>query len=46
MPPTAIRQYAELVRRGAGNGPERLALLRRRQREVIAQIAQVPRTWR
>jgi DNA-binding transcriptional MerR regulator len=38
MPLTAIRRYAGLVRQGAGNEPERLALLRRHQREVAAQI--------
>lgn len=39
MPLAVIRQYAELVRQGDGNLPERLSLLREHQRDVRAQIA-------
>jgi len=35
----AIRRYAELVRQGAGNETERLAILRQHQDGVMAQIA-------
>lgn len=38
MPLAAIRDYTQLVRHGDGNEKERLALLRRHQRAVIAQI--------
>jgi DNA-binding transcriptional MerR regulator len=38
MPLPVIRQYADLVRRGAGNEEDRLALLRRHQQDVISQI--------
>ena len=36
---TAIRQYAGLVRQGAGNEKDRLGLLRLHQQRVTAQIA-------
>jgi len=36
-----VRQYAALVRLGAGNEPERLALLRTHRRNVLAQLAEV-----
>ncbi|WP_031169792.1 MerR family transcriptional regulator [Streptosporangium roseum] len=38
MPLPAIRQYTDLVRQGSGTEEERLALLRRHQEHVIAQI--------
>src|SRR5258708_28909058 len=38
MPLPAIRRYAELVREGAGNEQERLALMRRHRERVLAQI--------
>jgi DNA-binding transcriptional MerR regulator len=38
MPLPVIRQYADLVRQGAGNEEERLALLRQHQQQVISQI--------
>jgi DNA-binding transcriptional MerR regulator len=38
MPLPVIRQYADLVRQGAGNEEERLALLRRHEQAVIRQI--------
>jgi DNA-binding transcriptional MerR regulator len=38
MPLPVIRQYADLVRQGAGNEEDRLALLRRHQQDVISQI--------
>jgi DNA-binding transcriptional MerR regulator len=38
MPLPVIRQYADLVRQGAGNEEERLALLRQHQQQVIGQI--------
>ena len=41
MPLTAIRRYAGLVRAGAGNEEERLALLRRHQEHVTAQIGEL-----
>jgi DNA-binding transcriptional MerR regulator len=41
MPLPAIREYTGLVRRGGGNEPERLALLRRHQERVTAQIRQL-----
>jgi DNA-binding transcriptional MerR regulator len=41
MPLTAIRRYADLVRAGAGNEEERLALLRRHQEHVTAQIGEL-----
>jgi DNA-binding transcriptional MerR regulator len=43
MPLPAIRRYTELVREGAGNEEERLALLRRHRDHVIAQIEQLNR---
>lgn len=39
MPLNVIRQYAELVRLGDGNLPERLKLLRAHQQDVRTQIA-------
>ena len=36
-----IRQYADLVRAGAGNEPERLGLLQAHRRTVLAQLAEV-----
>ena len=39
MPLAAIRRYAELVRQGAGNEPERLVLMRQHMERVTAQIA-------
>jgi DNA-binding transcriptional MerR regulator len=41
MPLTAIRRYADLVRAGAGNEEERLALLRRHQEHVTAPIGEL-----
>jgi DNA-binding transcriptional MerR regulator len=41
MPLPAIRQYTELVRQGAGNEGERIALLRQHQEQVTAQIRQL-----
>ena len=41
MPLTAIRRYADLVRAGAGNEEERLALLRRHQEHVTARIGEL-----
>jgi DNA-binding transcriptional MerR regulator len=38
MPLPVIRQYADLVRQGAGNEGGRLALLRQHQQQVISQI--------
>jgi DNA-binding transcriptional MerR regulator len=38
MPLTAIRQYAELVRRGPGNEQDRLTILREHQRQLTEQI--------
>ncbi|WP_433170009.1 MerR family transcriptional regulator [Actinoallomurus sp. CA-150999] len=43
MPLPAIRRYTELVREGAGNEEERLALMRRHQERVTAQIADLTR---
>jgi DNA-binding transcriptional MerR regulator len=40
MPLRQIRRFAELVRAGPGNEPERLALLREHERQVIARIAE------
>ncbi len=39
MPLSSIRRYTELVRQGAGNEADRLALLRQHQERVTAQIA-------
>jgi len=41
MPLPAIREYTELVREGAGNERERLAIMRRHRDRVIAQIAEL-----
>ncbi len=41
MPLPAIRRYAELVRAGTGNEPERLALLTQHRERVEAQIAEL-----
>jgi DNA-binding transcriptional MerR regulator len=41
MPLPAIRQYADLVRRGAGNEEHLLTLLRQHQGQVTAQIEQL-----
>jgi DNA-binding transcriptional MerR regulator len=38
MPLPVIRQYADLVRQGAGNEEDRLTLLRQHEQEVISQI--------
>ncbi|MEV0973899.1 MerR family transcriptional regulator [Microtetraspora glauca] len=43
MPLPAIRQYTDLVRQGSGTEKERLALLRRHQEHVIAQIDKLTR---
>lgn len=40
MPIREIREYAELVRRGDGTEPERLALLRAHRDAVRAQLAE------
>jgi DNA-binding transcriptional MerR regulator len=41
MPIRLIRQYAELVRAGEGNEPERLALLEAHREEVRRQLVEV-----
>jgi DNA-binding transcriptional MerR regulator len=41
MPLPAIRRYTGLVRQGAGNEEERLALLRQHQKQVTTQISQL-----
>jgi DNA-binding transcriptional MerR regulator len=41
MPLAKIRQYAELVREGAGNEPQRLELLREQQRHIENQLAEL-----
>jgi DNA-binding transcriptional MerR regulator len=41
MPIRDVHRYAELVREGAGNEPERLELLRRHRTVVLAQLAEV-----
>lgn len=41
MPIPVIRRYTELVREGAGNERERLAIMRAHQAEVIAQMARL-----
>jgi DNA-binding transcriptional MerR regulator len=38
MPLPVIRQYADLVRNGAGNEEERLALLRQHEQQVVNKI--------
>ncbi len=43
MPLTVLRRYTELVRQGAGNEKDRLALLRQHQDGVTAQIAGLTR---
>lgn len=43
MPLPAIRRYTALVRAGAGNEEERVALLRRHREQVIAQIGELTR---
>jgi DNA-binding transcriptional MerR regulator len=41
MPLAKIRRFAELVREGPGNEPERLELLREHQRQVEGQLAEL-----
>ncbi|MEU9059566.1 MerR family transcriptional regulator [Streptomyces sp. NPDC048430] len=41
MPVTALRQYADLVREGAGNEEERLALMRQHQERVTTEIGRL-----
>ncbi|MBV9384468.1 MAG: MerR family transcriptional regulator [Streptosporangiaceae bacterium] len=41
MPLASIRRYADLVRMGPGNEEDRLALLRKHQERVTAQIAEL-----
>lgn len=41
MPIRDIRRYADLVRAGAGNESERLALLRAHREEVLRELAEV-----
>ncbi|MGV9263870.1 MerR family transcriptional regulator [Kitasatospora sp. NPDC003701] len=41
MPVTALRRYADLVREGAGNVEERLALMREHQERVTAEISRL-----
>lgn len=41
MPLATIRRFAELVREGPGNEPERLALLREHQQRIAAQMAEL-----
>ncbi|WP_187366843.1 MerR family transcriptional regulator [Nocardioides dongxiaopingii] len=41
MPIRDVRRYADLVRAGAGNEPERLALLQEHRRAVLVQLAEV-----
>ncbi|MEV4440973.1 MerR family transcriptional regulator [Streptomyces sp. NPDC049577] len=43
MPLPAIRRYTELARAGAGNEPERLALLREHEARVSEQMAALTR---
>jgi DNA-binding transcriptional MerR regulator len=43
MPIRAIREYAELVRAGEGNEPERLALLEEHRERVLEQLADIQR---
>lgn len=43
MPLPVLRQYTDLVRQGTGNEKERLALLRKHQDDVTAQIAELTR---
>ncbi len=41
MPLAKIRRFAELVREGPGNEPQRLELLREQQRHVENQLAEL-----
>jgi len=41
MPIRRVRQYADLVRAGAGNEEERLALLQDHRAQVLRQLAEV-----
>src|SRR5581483_3440657 len=41
MPLAKIREYAELVREGPGNEPQRLELLREQQRNIEQQMAEL-----
>lgn len=41
MPLAAIRDYVRLIKRGAGNEAERVALLRRHQESLLAQIEEL-----
>jgi DNA-binding transcriptional MerR regulator len=41
MPIRDVRRYAELVRAGAGNEADRLALLQAHRQHVLAQLAEV-----
>jgi DNA-binding transcriptional MerR regulator len=41
MPLPAMRRYTDLVRAGAGNEPERLALLREHRERVVDQMNQL-----
>ena len=41
MPLAKIRRYAELVRAGPGNEPQRLELLREQQRHIENQLAEL-----
>ena len=41
MPLAQIRRFAELIRRGPGNEPERLALLRQHEQQVTMRIAEL-----
>ncbi|MBM7519148.1 MerR family transcriptional regulator [Nocardioides nitrophenolicus] len=41
MPIRQVRQYADLVRAGAGNEEERLALLQDHRAQVLRQLAEV-----
>lgn len=41
MPLTEIRRFADLIRQGAGNEDERLALLRSHERRILAQIVEL-----
>jgi DNA-binding transcriptional MerR regulator len=41
MPLTAIRQYAELVRQGAGNEADRLTILREHERRLAERIGEL-----
>jgi DNA-binding transcriptional MerR regulator len=43
MPLAVIREYAELVRDGEGNEPDRLALLREHQDRVAGQMRELSR---